>query len=227
MKKKMILAAFSISIIAGLSACNKLDVVGDKSIDSFEKILEISKESIGEDMTYLGWSFTSPDGTAAFIWSKNYGETQTYDVLLQVEAQPFFDAGMDPNKLPAGMLVGDKILVGKDLGDDSPDTEEEVTPLSSYKMLVDSYRDSVKYHSALDHYGVDLSGGNMFEWAKDMTKNDKDIVYVLNPQPFLDAGVDPQKVDGWVFAKVEMMDDKGKKMEVDKFLKPFDLDGQK
>jgi len=70
---------------------------------------------------------------------------------------------------------------------------------------------------------VDLANGNMFEWAKDMSKNDKDIVFVLNPQVFIDAGVDPAKVEGWVFAKVEKEDENGKKIQVDKFLKPFDL----
>jgi F420-0:gamma-glutamyl ligase len=66
----------------------------------------------------------------------------------------------------------------------------------------------------------------MFEWAKDMTTNDKDIVFVLNPEVFINAGVDASNVEGWVFAKVETMDESGKKIEVDKFLKPFDLDGK-
>lgn len=34
---------------------------------------------------------------------------------------------------------------------------------------------------------------------------------------FIDAGVNPQEVEGWVFAKVETMDKYGKKIEVDKF----------
>lgn len=38
---------------------------------------------------------------------------------------------------------------------------------------------------------------------------------------------DPNAVDGWVFAKVETMDENGKKVQLDKFLKPFDLDGLK
>jgi len=30
-------------------------------------------------------------------------------------------------------------------------------------------------------------------------------------------------VEGWVFAKVPVMDDKGREIEVDKLLKPFEL----
>ncbi len=225
MKRNFTIAAVTAAVIIGLTACNKLDVIGDKSIDSFGKVLDITKEQTGENAVYDGWSLTSPDGEASFIWSKDNSKSQTYDVLLEVKAQPFLAAGLDVSKLPEGMLVGDKIVVGTDLGSNTPNEQENVTPLTSYEQIVKNYRDRVKYHAALDHFGVALTNGNMFEWAKDMTKNDKDIVYVLNPQPFLDAGVDPQNVKGWIFAKVETMDENGKKVELDKFLKPFELDG--
>jgi copper chaperone CopZ len=81
----------------------------------------------------------------------------------------------------------------------------------------------IGYHGALDHYGVSLGDGNLFEWAKDMSANDKDIVFVLNPAPFIAAGVDPNKVDGWAFAKVTVDDENDKPIEVDKLLKPFNL----
>ncbi len=64
---------------------------------------------------------------------------------------------------------------------------------------------------------------DMSEWAKDIKTNDKDIVFVLNPQHFIDAGVDSTKVAGWVFAKVEIKDDNGKTELVDKLLKPYDF----
>jgi hypothetical protein len=75
----------------------------------------------------------------------------------------------------------------------------------------------------MDHYGVNLGNGNLFEWAKDMNTNDKDMVFVLNPQPFLDAGVDPARIEGWTFTKVPVDDENGKPVEVDKILKPFDV----
>jgi hypothetical protein len=226
MKKRLILSALTIITITSLSACNKLDVVGDKSIGSFKEILNTASDQVTEDVQFIGWSLAAPDGDARFIWSKDYSQTQTYDVLLEVAAQPFIEAGLDISKLPIGMLLGDKILVGTDFGNQSLTYEGDVTPLKSYEQIVKESRNSIKYHAALDHYGVDLMNGNMFEWAKDMSKNDKDMVFVLNPQPFIDAGVDPNKVEGWVFAKVETMDEKGKEIEVDKFLKPFDLDGK-
>ena len=68
-----------------------------------------------------------------------------------------------------------------------------------------------------------ICNGNKFEWAKDLSANDKDIVFVLDPQVFTDAGVDVANVNGWIFAKVEVMDESGNKVEVEKLLKPFNL----
>lgn len=226
MKKKIILSIVSIMLVIGFTACSKLDVVGDQSVKSFEAVLNSMGTGVSENTVFGGWSLESPDGEARFVWSKDFSYTTPYDAFLEVNAQPFLDAGLDTSKLPEGMLVGDKIVVGTELGDDVLKYSGDATPIASYKQIVDRYRDNIKYHAALDHYGVSLTNGNMFEWAKDMTTNDKDIVFVLNPQPFLDAGVDPASVEGWVFAKVETMDDNGKKIQVDKFLKPFDLESK-
>ena len=102
-------------------------------------------------------------------------------------------------------------------------------PLASYEQMVNNYRASINYHTALDHYGVKLGDGNMFEWAKDLTKNtatgtdqDKDIVFVLNPEPLIAAGVDPAKVVGWVYTQVPV-EENGKTIQVYKFLKPFNI----
>lgn len=227
MKKKLMIFAVTLIALTGLTACGKTDVIGDTSIKSYEKVLNALPDQVAEDTAYEGWSLTSPDGEARFIWTKDFSKSDTFDALLEVNAQPFIDAGLDTTKLPEGMVSGDKLLLGTNFGDDSITYDGEATPLKSYEQIVKNYRSLIKYHASLDHYGVDLSNGNVFEWAKDMTKNDKDIVFALNPQTFIDAGVDPNKVEGWVFAKVETMDEKGKKIEVDKFLKPFDLDGKK
>ncbi len=225
--KKFILTAVALVSAAALTACgNTLDVIGSQSVKSFEAVVASLGDKVTEDTEFGGYSLLAPDGTARFLWSSDYSKTNSNDVQLVIDAQPFIDAGLDTAKLPEGMLAGDKLILGTELGDDALTYSDEVTPTAAYEQIVDNYRDSIKYHAALDHYGVALSGGNMFEWAKDMASNDKDIVFVLNPEVFLEAGVDPDKVEGWVFAKVETMDDMGKEIEVDKLLKPFDLDGK-
>lgn len=227
MIKKLLLTGLAITSIIGLTACNnKLDVVGTQSVKSFDAVVSQLGDKVTVDDTFGGWSLQSPDGGARFLWSKDYSKTASNDVMLEINAQPFIDAGLDTSKLPEGMLVGGKIVLGTELGDDALTYKDEATPTTSYEQIVNLYRDNIKYHAALDHYGVDLMSGNMFEWAKDMSTNDKDIVFVLNPEVFIEAGVDPANVEGWVFAKVETMDENNKKIEVDKFLKPFDLDGK-
>ena len=226
MIKKILLSALAITAVISLTACNKLDVIGDTSIKSFDAVVTKLGDQVTEDTEFGGWSLASPDGEARFLWSEDYSKTTSNDVQLVVKAKPFLDAGLDVSKLPEGVLAGDELILGTELGKDVLTYSGKATPLSSYEQIVKLYRDNISYHAALDHYGVKLSGGNMFEWAKDMTTNDKDIVFVLNPEIFLNAGVDAAKVEGWVFAQVETMDDNGKKIKVDKFLKPFDLDGQ-
>lgn len=225
MKKKSILAAFFLTVVLGFSACNKLDIIGDTSVTSFEKLINIKSNQVVTNGQTGEYSIISPDGQAAFIISKDFNNTSSYDVRLEVNAQPFIEAGLDLSKLPEGMAIGDKLIVGKDLESTTIKDNSKSSLIESYRQLVKLNRRSVKYHTALDHFGIDLSDGNMFEWAKDMSTNDKDMVYALAPQVLIDAGVDPSKVKGWVFAKVATMDDKGKEIEVDKFLKPVNLDG--
>lgn len=225
MMKKIILAAFSAIALVGLTACNKLDVIGEQSIKSFDAVLNEVGDNVNEDTSFGGWSLEAPDGAVRFVWSKDFSKTTTYDAYLELDTQPFIDAGLDASKLPDGMLVGDKLILGTDFGSDALSYNGEITPLASYKKIVELYRNNITYHMALDHFGVDLKNGNMLEWAKDMTTNDKDIVFVLNPEVFINAGVDPNNVEGWVFAKVPTMDEKGNDIEVDKLLKPFDFEG--
>ncbi|MDR3335381.1 MAG: hypothetical protein LBT13_10940, partial [Treponema sp.] len=199
-----------------------LDVVGKNSIASFQAVLE--QQRIAADDTNGGWSLTAPDGQAQFIWSKDFSQSPLYDVMLKCDAAPFINAGLDVNRLPETITVYDStIMVGTKLGQETLQYAGEPTPLASYQELVRLKRQSIGYHGALDHYGVSLGNGNLFEWAKDMGTNDKDIVFVLNPAPFIAAGVNPATIEGWVFAKVTVDDENGKPIEVDKILKPFNL----
>lgn len=225
MIKKILLTAFSVIIMVGLAACSKLDVIGDQSIKSFDAVLNEVGDNVNEDTAFGGWSLESPDGDVRLVWSKDFSKTTSYDVYLELNAQPFLDAGLDTAKLPEGMLVGEKLILGTDLGNNGLTYNGDATPLASYKKIVELYRYNITYHAALDHFGIDLTNGNMFEWAKDMTTNDKDMVFALNPEVFINAGIDPNHIEGWVYAKVPTMDEKGKEIEVDKLLKPFDLDG--
>ena len=242
MHKKLILiaaVAASLVVAVSLTACNSLDVVGKQSITSFDAVLKTIPDKVQADELNVGWALTSPDDSVRFIWSEDYSVAPLHDVMLEFGAQPFIDAGLDSEKLPnnyvfyegdaMGSMGSKMLMVGINLGSDKLTYSGDPTPLTAYEQIVNKYRDSINYHTTLDHYGVKLGDGNMFEWAKDMKTNgydksvqDKDIVFVLNPEPLIAAGVDPEKVEGWVYAQVPI-EEGGKTTQVWKFLKPFDL----
>jgi hypothetical protein len=225
-----VVVAVAVLVLVFQSVSGNLDVVGKQSITSFDTILKAIPDQVKADDANGGWSLTAPDGTVRFIWSKDYSKSGLHDVMLELDVQPFVDAGLDVGKLPANYAAYEGMLmVGTKLGNDEFQYNGTATPLASYEQLVNKYRSTLNYHTALDHYGVKLGDGNMFEWAKDRTKNtttgkdqDKDIVFVLNPEPLIAAGVDPAKVTGWVYAQVAV-EENGKTIQVYKFLKPFNL----
>lgn len=223
MIKKISLAALVMAVLFVLASCTSLDVVGKESVNSFDRLMTATTNLVSKDEMNGGWSLKAPDGSARFIWSWDYSKSPLHDVMLELDATPFVNAGLDIGKLPAGMAYDNMLMVGTKIGTQALTYSGEATPLESFKKIVETKRAAIKYHTALDHYGVDLGSGNGFEFAKDMSTNDKDIVFVLDPKVLTDAGVDPAKVEGWVFAKVKVDDANGKPVEVDKFLKPFSL----
>jgi hypothetical protein len=233
---------FVAALVFSLAACSggvkALDVVGQQSVRSLDALLKAVPGSVSADEANAGWALSAPDDSVRFIWSEDYSRSPLHDVMLELDAQPFLDAGLDPDKLPENYVfyegdtmggMGSRMLMlGTKLGADDK-VSGTGTALSAYELIVDNYRDSVNYHTSLDHYGVKLGDGNMFEWAKDMKTNgyddsvqDKDMVFVLNPEPLIAAGVDPEKVEGWVYTQVPI-EENGKTEQVRKLLKPFDI----
>ena len=208
-----------------LAGCSALDVVGKTAVDTFRVLMDTEKESVALDAAANRWVLTSPGGEK-FEWSTSFAADGP-DFELTLDATPYLGAGLDPARLPAeryrfDALAGTLSLVFE-IGKDAFSYPGAPAPLDTFTKIVAAHRPIIGYHAALDHYGVALGDGNMFEWAKDMAKNDKDMVFVLDPGPLLKAGVDPAKVTGWLFAKIPVQDKSGKTVEVDKFVKPYSL----
>lgn len=221
----LLLGALSVYSASAEAAFNT-DIVGQASIASFKEMIDaLEFTPVADEMDNM-WILTAPDGGAAFWWRREAKEGRMFDATLCFDVEPFVKAGLNLDKIPdemKGMLDRDKLMIGRKLSAEPLVYEGEITPLTSFEQIVKLDRDSIGYHAALDHYGVTVTEGWLMEWAKDMRKNDKDLVFVLDPKIFLDAGVDPSKVEGWVYAKVPLEDARGRKFEAEKFLKPFDL----
>jgi hypothetical protein len=223
MGKRSIAAAAALAAILG--ACGSADVVGKYAAESFGAVAEAAGGKVAFAEADAAWSLESAAGDRVrFAADFSAG---TADVAFDFDAAPFLEAGLDPAKLAgsggvAFAVEGGRLAVRFDLGDAAFGAAARGSIRGTFEEILKARRDAIGYHAQLDHYGIALGGGNMFEWAKDLSKNDKDIVWVLDPAPFLAAGADPAKVAGWVFGTVEVMDG-AKKVQVQKLLKPFDL----
>jgi len=226
LRVKALLAAVAAAAALGfLSGCSALDVIGKTAVTTYRALLEVVPDGPGLDGSTGRFYVQSPGGER-FEWSADFSGSGP-DFLISLDAAPFLEAGLEPERLPGARYALDpsmrRLSLAFEAGEKRFAYKGEPSPLEGFQKIVESYRPLVGYHEALDHYGLALGDGNMFEWAKDLSKNDKDMVFVLNPEPLLAAGVDPARMRGWVFAKVEVKDSAGAMVQVDKFLKPYEL----
>jgi len=197
-----------------LTAC-ALDVVQTDAIRAFGDVLEVFP---AEEYEPHRWRLAAPDGGAWFFFDNmGFG--------MAVDAAPFVAAGADLSKLKNAcehnMNPGRDSLSFYAPGFDMLNRNVKVTAMTQFEVNLPYVREYLGYHAEMDHYNLNLSGA-MFEWAKDLAANDKDIVFALDPWPLIAAGADPEKVEGWAYAQVPVMRD-GKPVQVWKFLKIFDL----
>ncbi|MEI6874830.1 MAG: hypothetical protein WCL50_06835 [Spirochaetota bacterium] len=222
---------FAIAAASGLAlflnaGCGSTDVVARVANSSFGMAIEASKGRVSHADREGAWVLASTAGDEVGF-SSDFSRPGP-DVTFSFDAAPFLAAGLDMARLSEGegitaRVEAGRLIMGFELGADRFAGDAGQSLAATMAEIVRTQRQRIGYHEKLDHYGIRLGGGNMFEWAKDPAKNDKDIVWALNPLPLIAAGVDPSKVAGWVFAKVESKDAKGKTVLEDKLLKPFDL----
>ncbi|MCD1655186.1 hypothetical protein K7J14_10795 [Treponema zuelzerae] len=232
--KVIMLIGSALFAAVALAGCNSTDVVAKVANTSFAAVIAASDQRVAWSEEDYAWSLASPNGDQVLFssdFSRNNAsgaDLDKPDAEFVFDAAPFIAAGLDIAKLPAvdGIkyeIEDGEFMIHFELGSDKAAPDAKKSLGATFAEIVKFQRTRVGYHEKLDHYGVKLGNGNMFEWAKDLSTNDKDIVFVLNPEPFIAAGLDPSKIEGWVFAKVETKDDAGKTIQVDKLLKPFNL----
>ncbi len=215
--KKIFTVALAFALVAViLTGCAAADVILKYSPSSLDKIVEKFPNLVTDNTEVDHYYYLSVDGETILKVSHNYAETGAEDLVIQTPLQPFIDAGLDPAKLGAGYRTDDTSLyLVADFGEGSGD---QMGISSALFEGVKTDRSILTYHTALDHYGIKLPAGK-FEWAKDESTNDKDIVFVIAAQPLADLGVDVKNIDGWVFKT--MQDEAGN--DIDVLLKPYSL----
>lgn len=210
----LLVASFSLVVLAG---CADTDVIAKYSPGSFSKIVDAYPELVVDQTLTDHYYYLSVDEETTLKISHDYEQTGTEDIMVVTPLQPFTDAGLDVTKLSEGYRADDNSLYfAVDYG---KGTGEKPNVTDALFDSVTSDREALTYHQELDHYGIMVTGGK-FEFAKDYTTNDKDVVFVLLAEPLEAMGVDVQNVDGWIFKTMQDMDGS----DVDVLLKPYDLD---
>lgn len=196
-----------LALMVFIAGCASTDVVKREAKSSFDMILDLP--SIESSIM---------DGYAHIIITEGYHldlslnpESTSQDVIMVVPIGPFLTAGLDITKLPSTMEVKDDMLLITFDGIQGSSASDASSQMDS---LLTNNRSLLGYHAELDHFGIAL-GNHKFEWAKDLTTNDKDVVFILNAEILRAAGVNVETVDGWLFTTMD---------DMDLLLKPFDLD---
>lgn len=209
------LAAILVAITLVITYINgQFDVVKRFAITSFNDLM-IS--GLKKERTDSSWVITLPDNTSNLILKTDRSGTA---VSLVMDAKPFVDAGLDVNKLPSDMKVENNKLSITSIYGNKKLKDNSIAIDNIFDNIVTAYRDKLSYHNTLGHFGLAVGDGNAFEFAKDISKNEKDIVIALNPDTLSKASVDINKVNGFIVADVKM--DNGK--TVKKLLKVFNIE---
>ena len=215
MKKGLLIAALTAASILVFAACGATDVVANYSPGSLKDITAAFPQIVSDDAAN-GYFYISVDGETKLRASSDYSQSGTEDIVMETPLSPFTDAGLDPAKLQAGDRADDTTLyLTADYGNGTGEKENVVDSLFE---SVKFDRKALSYHQDLDHYGIQVTGGK-FEFAKDYTTNDKDIVFAIAAKPLTDIGVDVKNVDGW--ALITIKDPDGSSVDV--LVKPYDL----
>lgn len=216
MKKSISLAMTLVLAISILSGCSAADVVLKYSPGSFDNILKAFPNIVTDTTKTDHYYNLTVDGATTLKVSHDYDLTGTNDIEIVTPLKPFVDAGLDVSKLTEGYLIdGDNFILTADYGK-GKGMQETITDSLFQSVKYD--RKMLTYHQLLDHYGIKLLKGK-FEYAKDYTNNDKDIVFVIAAKPLADIGVDVQNIEGWVFKTMKDTDGS----DIDVLLKPYDL----
>lgn len=193
--RKLLLALALLIFIAG---CTSTDVVKREALTSFEEVLAV--DSVESSIM---------DGYAHIIITEGYHfdlslnpQSTTEDVIMAVMAMPFLDAGLDITKLPSNIRIKDDMLLITFDGLKGSMTNDAKGQMDS---LLTNNRNLLAYHAELDHFGIAF-GDHKFEWAKNMSTNDKDAVFILSADTLRLAGVNVESVEGWLFTTMDGMD---------------------
>ena len=144
-----------------------------------------------------GWfQIAAPDGGAIFAFSND-------GASLAVDASPFIAAGLDAGALDN---VFESVFYQRDLGFSLPGWDmlnQNIKDTAYEQFKADMKYFNVRYNDATGCYSIDFEQA-MFVWSDEITCGERCIIFLLDPEPLLAAGVDPGLVNGWNYVQTSI-----------------------
>ena len=155
--KKIVLLTLALGSALVFAGCQATDTVGKFAVKSFESVLAVDEKQVAFDEENNGWALSSPGGER-FIWGKDFSSEGKADFVIELDATPFVNAGLDATKLDPDMYLLDAtsntLVVYAEIGTDDLGASDSTTALDSFKAIVKTYRDNIGYHEKLDRKSV-------------------------------------------------------------------------
>lgn len=229
--KRILTVGLSSVLVLSLAACGNKDVeetISDKGVVAFNEIVKTYSDKKGFHDALQHWGFAMEPGEK-LEWSKDMSANKA-DFAMVVKADPLIEAGLDVEKLDKNVWIFEK--AGKDtMGMEQPavlilpyDISDKslVSKNSddSMKALLEADPDNLIYHEDKQHYVLNLGGTNEAIWTEKLGLNDSDMIFVLEAEPLIAAGLDIDKLEGsgWTFKKASEAD-----KTPDQIIKTYDL----
>jgi len=223
MMRKIYLTIFLAAALF-LTSCASWDLLGIGAAEAFERVMEDADEVWDEEEeTFLGWQLYMP-GADTFLFL--YGDYWPLDIALAVDYRPFRDAGFAGFRHIEDGIISPygHIWIGASFEIDAAGQTDEMTPRAAFEQILSYRPELIAYHDTGHHYMLHFGdSGHMIMFARDISTQEAGMVFMLNPQPFINAGVDVRNVSGWHFGPHETMTIRGQNVTMDFLVKTFDL----
>lgn len=198
-----------------LAACsNRLtgSEQGDLGYKAFGSIIKENKDKVGFHAELSHWGYTMPTGEK-LEWTKDTAANAA-DLALVILADPFINAGLDVKKLDDKEWLFNP--AAKEEGKDLPNRLVRPFNVSDKKQKSSGSEDAmrriirqnpslIKYNENSKKYSISLGNGFEAQWTEKVGATESDIIFIINADSLIKAGVDKNKLQGsgWSFIEAK------------------------
>lgn len=234
-KRKIALILIFSALAVSFAGCGRTQTgsqEADNSLAAFNAIVKAYPENKGFHSALQHWGFKLPT-EEKFEWIKDMSANKA-DLAMVMLADPLINAGLNVNKLdknewlyePAGKDEMGAVLPNRLIKPYNVSDKKQVSSGSedSMRRILKADNSIIKYHREQNHYRLIMGEGNEVQWTEKLGLNDADMIFVLDAEPLIKAGLDVNKLDGsgWEF-RPESEDNMGMGSNPDQIVKVFDI----